>query len=52
MNPIPGGKFVLENVMDMSEILSLISPRAGGGMWRGLWLSQDAGLGTRGISWR
>lgn len=28
MNPIPGGRFVLESVMDRSEILSLISPTA------------------------
>lgn len=53
MNPIPlaWGLFVLENVMDMSEILSLISPRARGGVWKDVWVSQDDALGCRGISW-
>lgn len=30
-NPIPGGRFVLQSVMDVSEILSLTSSRARGG---------------------
>lgn len=51
MNSMPGGRFVLEDVMDVSEILSLISPRAQGGMWKDLWVSQDDALACRGISW-
>lgn len=48
---MPGGRFVLENVMDMSEILSLISPGARGGMRKDLEVSQDDALACRGISW-
>lgn len=51
-NPIPGGRFVLQSVMDVSEILSLTSPRArGGGMWESPWVPQDDALGYRGTSW-